>query len=131
MIFVMALRCMDKGYLSVMLLMLLAAGAQAHTSDPLAGLADPTQPYTAHAGSYRRHAGLVLQSTLVSPLQRLAVINGHAFTVGEHVGGARIVQIRPYGVILNRAGRRQLLRLLPKLNIERRSDESMLPAAIR
>ena len=133
MIIVLVLRQMDKGHLyRVVLLALLAcAGAPAHASDPLAGLADPTRPYSGNAESRHGHAGFVLQSTLVSPLQRMAVINGRAFTVGAHIGGAQIVQIHSYGVVLSRAGKRRLLRLLPKLDIERRSDESMLPAAIR
>ncbi len=122
---------MGRVYLLVMLLLLVAAGARAQAGDTLAGLPDPTRPFTWNAGPNHGRTGLVLQSTLVSPLQRLAVINGRAFTVGERVGGAEIVQIRRYDVTLSRAGRRHLLRLLPKLDIERRSNESIPPAAIR
>ncbi|MHB8347586.1 MAG: hypothetical protein ACYDHM_10465 [Acidiferrobacterales bacterium] len=122
---------MGRAYLLALLLLLAAAGVRAQAGENLTGLADPTRPFTGNAGPDHRRAGLVLQSTLVSPLQRLAVINGRAFTVGERVDGAEIVQIRRYDVTLSRAGRQYLLRLLPKLDIERRSDESMPPAAIR
>ena len=113
--------------LAVAVLALLVAGtARAHAAASLSGLADPTRPYAAGSGG----TGLVLQSTLVSPLERIAVINGRTFTLGDRVGGAEIVGIRPYGVVLRRAGRQTVLPLLPTLNIERRSDD-ILPSAAK
>lgn len=125
---------MDKDRISIVVFslgLLLAAGARAFAANSLIGLPDPTRPYTGLPAWNHRPAGLVLQSTLVSPLQRLAVINGRTFKTGERVDDAVILQIHPYGVILSRAGRRQLLRLLPKLNIERTRDENTPLAAIR
>jgi len=87
--------------------------------DILSGLADPTRPsYVGNApagaaGSY--YAGPVLQSTFVSASQRRAVISGKTYTVGDKFGGAVIMEIQPYEVVLKRAGRETHLRLLPKL----------------
>ncbi|MHB8455918.1 MAG: hypothetical protein ACYDDO_14765 [Acidiferrobacterales bacterium] len=125
----MTIKEMDKRYFTAMLFLLLAGFTSVHADDSLAGLTDPTRPYGSAGEWSRGHAGLVLQSTLVSPRRRLAVINGREFTVGEHVGGAEITAIRPYEVVLSRAGKQSSLRLLPKLGIERRIDEGAPDAA--
>jgi len=121
---------MDKRYIAALLLLLFVDIASAHADDSLTGLIDPTRPYSAGAMSSQSRGGLVLQSTLVSPRRRLAVINGHAFSVGERIGGAKIVAIRSYEVILSRAGKQNTLRLVPKLGIERQRDDDVPHAAI-
>jgi hypothetical protein len=97
--------------------MLLARPAQADDLPP--GLADPTRPAyagQAPAGTAGGHdAGPVLQSTFISANQRRAVIDGRTYTVGDQFGGAVVVEIRPYEVVLQRLGRTTQLRLLPKL----------------
>jgi hypothetical protein len=94
--------------------------------DPLAGLADPTRPSAyGSGGESGARAGLVLQSTVVSPERTLAVISGQRVAVGEKIQGAEVVAIRPYEVILNRAGKQSALRLLPKSDVEKRTIEAI------
>lgn len=63
---------------------------------------DPTRPaisvpFAADA-SEDVPAPMVLQSTLVSPLQRTAIIDGRRYRIGERVGDARLTSIEP-GVV--------------------------------
>lgn len=82
---------------------------------------DPTQPMGRAATSRAapsRPAGPVLQSTLVSPQRRLAVISGKQVRVGDTVNGAVVTEISQYEVRIRQGGRETTLRLLPKLNKE-------------
>lgn len=58
----------------------------------------------------------VLQSILVSPQRRLAVISGRTVSVGDHVGDAVVVEILPYEVVLQRSGQEVRMRLMSRLN---------------
>ncbi len=99
--------------LGVLVLLVEPIAALANGSDRLV---DPTQPYSTTSGAIGSHrTGLVLQSTSVSPLRRVAVINGQELSVGERIDGAEVVDIRPYEVIMSRAGRQTTLRLLPRI----------------
>lgn len=90
-------------------------------SDLLDGLADPSRPSSQGAVStVVPQDGLVLQSTLVSPSQRVAIISGQRLVVGDRVQGATVTDIQPYQVILQRAGRDIALRLTPPLAKEKR-----------
>lgn len=113
---------MNEGRIIAVLCLLLVGLATARADESLTGLIDPTRPYDGSTTSGQAHGGLVLQSTLVSPLRRLAVINGRTFTVGERVGNAMIVSITPYQVVLSRAGKHSSLRLLPYVGIQRRTN---------
>mgnify|MGYP006358078315 FL=1 len=93
--------------------------------DLLDGLADPTRPSfrgAATAGVSR--GGLVLQSTLVSPERSVAVISGQSLSVGGRIGGAEVLAIRPYEVVLSRAGKHSTLRMLPKSDVEKHTVEA-------
>ncbi len=85
----------------------------------LADLADPTRPFMAAqpvgGAAPPPPAELVLELTLVSPARRVAMINGRTYEVGGSVGGALIMGIRPYEVILTRGGRATHLRFFPKV----------------
>jgi len=86
-------------------------------------LSDPTRPvdYFAPAAAAKGEArsyGPVLQSTMVSPLRKRAVIDGKTVAVGDKVSDAQIVDIRPYEVILRRGNQQSSLRLMPKLGKE-------------
>ena len=81
---------------------------------------DPTQPadYSLPAsggGTAERARGPVLQSTFVSPGRKRAVIDGKSVGVGDKVNDARVVDIRPYEVVLRQGGRDTSLRLMPQL----------------
>ncbi len=62
-----------------------------------AGVPDPTRPAIAPRGAATAApaAALVLQSTLVSPSQRSAIINGQRYRLGDAVGDARLEAIGP------------------------------------
>ena len=91
--------------------------ASAVAEEGFVGLADPTRPASAH--SYEAiefvPTGPVLQSTFVAPGIKRAVISGKTYRVGERMGAAIIIDIRPYEVILNQDGRETRLRLVPVL----------------
>ena len=90
-------------------------------SELLDGLVDPSRPSSQGAVSTVVHqGGLVLQSTFVSPSQRVAVISGQRLAVGDRVQGATVTDIQPYQVTLQRAGRDIALRLTPPLAKEKR-----------
>jgi MSHA biogenesis protein MshK len=82
---------------------------------------DPTQPL-GFAATTRTNtvssapSGPVLQSTLVSPQRRLAVISGKQVRVGDSLNGAVITEISPYQVRMKKGERETTLRLLPKIN---------------
>ena len=83
---------------------------------------DPTQPMghtvTSSHAVPSQPKGPVLQSTLVSPQRRLAVISGKQVQVGDTVNGAVVTEISQYEVRIKQKGRETTLRLLPKLNKE-------------
>ena len=82
-----------------------------------AGMVDPTRPptFTRAKRVVRDKAGLVLQSTLVSPGRQVVIISGRTYGLGGRVDGAVITKISPYEVTLSRNGRATPLRFFPKL----------------
>lgn len=98
----------------MMLVGALAVVAQADTDLP-----DPTRP---HGAARAAPAASGVQSILISPQRKLAVVNGRTVTVGDRVGDAVVTDIRPYEVILNRGGHESRLRLVPRLERSGRED---------
>lgn len=89
-------------------------------------LPDPTRPADApiaRANGGTAAAGPVLQSTLVSPTRRVAVIDGRTVGVGDKVHGATVVDIQPYEVRIHQNGRDARLRMLPRLAKEKGTVE--------
>jgi len=99
------------------LLALAAALVGALAAAPAAAdsaLPDPTRPAvqrsaTAQAPAPRWH----LESTLVSPERRLAVIDGRMVRAGDRLGDAQVLEIGPDQVTLRSDERIVHLRLLP------------------
>jgi len=89
---------------------LLSIAAQA---TELGDLPDPTQPHGAAAGAAPSSG---VQSIFISPQRKTAVVHGRTVTIGDRVGAAEVVDIRPYEVILKRDGRETSLRLTPRLD---------------
>jgi len=58
--------------------------------------------------------GMVLQSVLISPQRRLAVINGRTLAVGERIGDATVAAIWSHEVIIKRTSGDVTLRLVPR-----------------
>lgn len=79
-------------------------------------LADPTRPpsvATESAGEPSPPAGPTLQSILISPTRRLAVISGQEVALGGRYGDATVTSITESTVLLRFADRKETLRLLP------------------
>jgi hypothetical protein len=92
--------------------------ALAVADEGFVGLVDPTRPAAApiiYEAIEPVPTGPVLQSTIVAPGFKRAVINGKTYKVGETVGAGIITDIRPYEVILAQDGRETRLRLVPHL----------------
>ena len=75
-------------------------------------LPDPTNP----AGYATGTSPSGVQSILITPRYKQAVIHGRTVRVGDRVGDAVIVDIQSYEVILNRGGRESRMRLVPRLD---------------
>jgi MSHA biogenesis protein MshK len=81
-------------------------------------LSDPTRPPGAAAMASPdapQATELQLQTILLSPQRKLAVINGQTVKIGERVGDATLVTISETGVVLKRGEETQTVRLLPGL----------------
>lgn len=72
-----------------------------------AELVDPTRPSHVRAPSENktvRAPAWHVESIIVSPTRRLAVVNGRLVGVGDRVGGAKVTEILPYEVQLEYQG---------------------------
>ena len=79
-------------------------------------LPDPTRPpseFEAAAGGAAVSSGPMLQTVLISPRQKVAIINGETVKLGGMYGSARVVKISESGVVLNEGGSLQTLKLYP------------------
>jgi len=101
------------------------AAYQAHAAE---SLPDPTRPAQANgaAGQSASGAGAtpVLQSVLISPRRKVAVISGETVQVGDRIGDGRVVRIAEGEVALARDGQIQILKLFPGLEIRRTKVQS-------
>jgi MSHA biogenesis protein MshK len=94
------------------LLGVLLAGAAAAQSAPLS---DPTRPPSAAepVGEAAAPAGPRLQSVLISPARRVAVIDGRTVGLGGKFGAATLEAVTESAVVLKYPDRRETLRLNP------------------
>lgn len=60
-------------------------------------------------------AGPVLQSILISPTRRIAIISGKTLKVGDKFGDAKVALIGDNEVVLQSGKNRQVLKLFPTL----------------
>ena len=100
---------MTRAMLAGLLLSATCAGA--------APFADPTRPPASEAapaaGSASGEGAPRLESVLIAPDRRIAVINGQAVRVGERIGEARVLRITETEVALREGKSTQILRLFP------------------
>ncbi|MEO8716972.1 MAG: MSHA biogenesis protein MshK [Burkholderiales bacterium] len=94
-----------------------------------AALVDPTRPPNAPGDSSAQESapppGPQLQSVLISPTRRVAVISGDTVIQGEKYGGATVVAITEGAVLLRYADRNQTLHLIPGVvKRERRTEDA-------
>lgn len=82
-----------------------------------ATLVDPTRPPNSSAESAASapaaRSGPQLQSVLISPSRRVAVISGTAVSLGARYGDATVAGITEGAVLLRYANRVQTLQLIP------------------
>ena len=94
-------------------------------ASPLGGAAqilnDPTRP---PAGSYSSDAGdgaaggPVLQSVMITPTERSALIGGERVKLGGKYGDARVTKITESEVVLRSASGTEILRMYPDVSIK-------------
>jgi len=103
--------------IAAMLLFPVAVSAQGITIDPtrppvgyLATGAD------AGADSGEGDGGPVLQSVMISPTQRTAIINGALVKVGEKYGDAVLTRVAESEVVLRSGGVNRVLKLYPRVD---------------
>jgi len=94
-----------------------------------ATMVDPTRPYASpSAESEGSGGGLVLQSVMISPVQRVAIISGRLVRLGDQVGGATVVNIAETEVALKDGTQVQTLRMYPGVN--KQQSGKMAPAKV-
>lgn len=84
-----------------------------------APLADPTRPPSAVAEAgveVAAPAAARLQSVLISPTRRVAVIDGKAVALGGRIGTATLESVTESAAVLRYADRRETLRLMPAVD---------------
>jgi MSHA biogenesis protein MshK len=111
--------------LALALALLAGWGAQA------APFGDPTRPpgagAQAEAGGGDTALGPRLQSVLIAPNRRVAVIDGQAVPLGGHYGDGRVIRITENEVVLQAGEERRTLKLFP--DVDKRSARGRGPAA--
>jgi MSHA biogenesis protein MshK len=90
-------------------------GAGIHEAGAQGAMTDPTRPPSAAeaTGGTATPAGPQLQSVLISPNRRLAVISGETVRQGATIGDARVVRITETEVTLKRGEETEVLKLTP------------------
>lgn len=84
-----------------------------------AALRDPTKPVMSpltqtSSPSSPKEDNYILQSILIGPMRRLAMINGQLVGTGSSIQGARVLAIDKNHVVLFSAGRKKTLYLFGK-----------------
>ena len=107
------LRAAIIGALSVGLSLPLSVGAQA--------LPDPTRPSVGYDASlaYGEQDGPVLQSIMLSPQRKSAIISGVKVDLGGKYADAKLIRVSEGEVVLWRGGESQTLKLFP--GVEKRA----------
>lgn len=95
-------------------------------------LADPTRPPMAvsepGAGESAAPAGPKLQSVLISPTRRVAVISGSTVVQGGKYGNATVASISEGAVLLRYADRKETLHLIPGVAKRERQSDPAAPS---
>ena len=105
----------------LLLIEAIAASALALAAGVACGqdMSDPTRPPSGfHLGagpgrSAEATGGLVLQSVLIYPDARSAIISGEHVLLGQKIGGQRLVKVAETEVVLLNGAQRRTLRLFP------------------
>lgn len=99
-------------------------------------LPDPTRPpaeiNAASSVAPQTAAKTGLQSIIISPQRRAAIINGQTVEVGEKYGNTKLIEVNERGVVLMGAQGKQVLTLFPSVNFKLKAEPSptkLLPQA--
>ena len=60
-----------------------------------------------------------LQTVIISPQYRAAIINGETVRLGENYGEAKLVEVRENSVVLQNAQGRRVLELFPRVGMKK------------
>jgi len=116
-------------FLATALMMSLAAAAHAQRAS---ALADPTRPPDIRPdAAVAEPEGPRLQSVLISPTRRAAVISGVNVALGARFGVSTVESINEGAVVLKYADRRETLYLIPGMGKrERRVGAAAPPGSV-
>ena len=80
-------------------------------------MADPTRPPVSISAPRSPEAARrpVLQSVLITPLRRSAIIDGERVDLGGRFGGAEVIQITETEVVLRSPGGAEVLKMYPEV----------------
>jgi MSHA biogenesis protein MshK len=88
-----------------------------------APFADPTRPPDAMSGEAAGvTAGPRLESVIISPHRRLAVISGQQVRLGDKFGDGRVVRITPSEVAIRTGDDTEVFRLFPEVDKRSRAQ---------
>lgn len=104
---------------SKILLILAALTANAACAEALPDPMRPPVVAVPQADTSSVPTGPILQSVMISPQRRAAIIGGQTVTIGAKFGNARVVKISESEVVLESDGKLQTLKLFPA--VEKRS----------
>ncbi len=90
-------------------------------------LPDPTRPAIDLGAAGGQASGAVpteavpqgLQSIIISPHYRAAIINGETVRLGGKIGNSTLVEVRANSVVLQNAQGRRVMELFPKVGIKK------------
>lgn len=103
---------------SLLLLACLLPAAHAETlADPTRQPAEVSAPLAQGANT----GASALQSIIISPLRRAAMINGQMVELGAKQGDSRLVEVNETGVVLQGPQGAQVLPLYPGVSIRRKA----------
>lgn len=109
--------------------MSLAAIFACHGAVPAHAMTDPTQPpraVTAGEGAAGSAKALTLQSVMILPHRRSAIIDGARVEIGGRIGEAEVLKISETEVTLRHGSRIEILKMYP--DIEKKGPRSADPA---
>jgi MSHA biogenesis protein MshK len=98
----------------VFCLALLSAGAAAQMNDPTR----PPSSFGTGEPDTGGGGGILLQSVVISPTHRSAIINGVLVPLGGKYGGAVLVEVTEKEAVLRSGGTRQVLKLHPGVEMK-------------
>ena len=110
-------------------LLVALAGAMGSTAAQPQIMTDPTRPPVGIFADVPDATALgnQLQSVMISPTRRAAIINGVVVELGARYGDAVLMQVAEDEIVLESGGSRQVLKLHPA--VERVDAERVKPAA--